>query len=239
MHIGVLEDDPAQLELILALLEEGQHTARGFGLAQTFQEGLKRETFDLVLVDWVLPDGTGGEVIEWVRANIGWHLPVIVVTAQEDEETVVAALQAGADDYIVKPPKPLELLARVSSALRRARPNMLAVLRVGDYEIDVQRERVSVAGEPVTMTQKEFDLSVVLFQNLGKILSRDFLLDKVWGKTVDVDVRTVDTHVSRLRRKLSLDGSRGWKLAPVYGFGYRFDRVDVAAAGRAASAAPE
>jgi len=226
MHIGVLEDDPSQRELILLLLEEGRHTSRGFGLAQAFREGLKRETFDLVLVDWVLPDGTGGEVIEWIRANIGWHLPVIVVTAQEDEETVVAALQAGADDYIVKPPKPLELLARVSSALRRARPNTLAILRVGDYEIDIKRERVSLGGEPITMTQKEFDLSVVMFQNLGKILSRDFLLDKVWGKTTDVDARTVDTHVSRLRRKLTLDGSRGWKLAPVYGFGYRFDRFD-------------
>jgi DNA-binding response OmpR family regulator len=228
MHIGVLEDDPSQRELISLLLEEGQHTSRGFGLAQSFQEGLKRETFDLVLVDWVLPDGTGGQVIEWIRANVGWQLPVIVVTAQEDEETVVAALQAGADDYIVKPPKPLELLARVSSALRRARPNALAILRVGDYEIDIQRERLSLAGEPVAMTQKEFDLAVVLFQNLGKILSRDFLLDKVWGKSADVDARTVDTHVSRLRRKLSLDGSRGWKLAPVYGFGYRFDRVDAA-----------
>jgi two-component system response regulator RegX3 len=226
MHIGVLEDDPSQCELVLALLEEGQHTGRGFGLVQTFEEGLRRETFDLVLVDWVLPDGTGGQVIEWIRANIGWQLPVIVVTAQEDEETVVAALQAGADDYIVKPPKPLELLARVSSALRRARPNALSILRVGDYEIDIQRERLSVAGEPVTMTQKEFDLSVVLFQNLGKILSRDFLLDKVWGKTVEVDARTVDTHVSRLRRKLALDGTRGWKLSPVYGFGYRFDRFD-------------
>lgn len=228
MHIGVLEDDPSQRELILLLVEEGQHTTRAFGLAETFKVGLKRETFDLVLVDWVLPDGSGGEVIQWIRANIGWHLPVIVVTAQEDEQTVVAALEAGADDYIVKPPKPLELLARISSAMRRAKPNTLAILRVGDYEIDIQRERLSLAGQPITMTQKEFDLSVVVFQSMGKILSRDYLLDKVWGQSADVDVRTVDTHVSRLRRKLFLDGSRGWKLAPVYGFGYRFDRVDTA-----------
>lgn len=229
MHVGVLEDDPVQCELILLLLEEGGHTAHGFGSAETFREGLKRETFDLVLVDWVLPDGTGGEVITWLRANIGWHLPVVVVTAQEDEQTVVAALEAGADDYIVKPPKPLELLARLGSALRRARPNALAVLRVGEYEVDIQRQKLSLSGEQLTLTQKEFDLSVVLFQSLGKILSRDHLLDKVWGRTADVDVRTVDTHVSRLRRKLQLDGSHGWKLAPVYGFGYRFDRVDTAA----------
>ena len=226
MHIGVLEDDPSQLELILWLVAEGQHTTRGFGLAETFKAGLKRETFDLVLVDWVLPDGSGGEVIQWVRSNIGWHLPVIVVTAQEDEPTVVAALAAGADDYIVKPPKPLELLARIGSAVRRAKPNTLAILRVGDYEIDIQRERLSLAGEPINQTQKEFDLSVVVFQSVGEILSRDYLLNKVWGKSTDVDARTVDTHISRMRRKLFLDGSRGWKLVPVYGFGYRFDRVN-------------
>jgi len=226
MHIGVVEDDPVQSELMRALLEDGAHTCRGFEAIGPFREGLKQETFDLILLDWILPDGNGGDAIHWIRQNIGWHLPVVVVTAQEDEQTVVAALEAGADDYIVKPPKPMELLARVGAALRRARPNGLDVLRVGDYEIDIQRQRLSLAGEAIATTQKEFDLSVVLFQNLGKILSRDFLLDKVWGRLADVDVRTVDTHVSRLRRKLQLDGSRGWKLLPVYGFGYRFERVD-------------
>ncbi len=226
MHIGVVEDDPAQRELIMALVEDGAHTCRGFDSVAAFQQGLQRETFDLVLLDWMLPDGTGGDVIRWLRQNLGWQLPVVVVTAQEDEETVVSALQAGADDYIVKPPKPLELLARVGAAMRRARPHTLEVLRVGDYEIDIQRQRLSVGGAPVDTTAKEFDLSVVLFRNPGQILSRDHLLDKVWGRSVDVDVRTVDTHVSRLRRKLELDGSRGWRLKPVYGYGYRLERLE-------------
>lgn len=226
MHLGIVEDDPAQRELLLALVEDGGHTTRGFDSVSAFQEGLKRESFDLLLLDWMLPDGTGGDVLRWLRQNQGWQLPVIVVTAQEDEDTVVAALQAGADDYIVKPPKPLELLARVGAALRRARPNTLQVLRVGDYEIDIQHQRLSLGGTALVTTAKEFDLSVVLFQNMGKILSRDHLLDKVWGRTADVDVRTVDTHVSRLRRKLELDGRRGWKLKPVYGYGYRLDRVE-------------
>ncbi len=226
MHIGVLEDDPVQQELILLLLEEGNHTSRGFGSSAELQEAMKAGSFDLLLVDWVLPDSTGGEVIQWLRRTRGWQLPVIVVTAQEDEETVVAALEAGADDYIVKPPKPLELLARITAAARRARPNSLAIVRVGDYEVDIQKQRLTLAGEAITLTQKEFDLALVLLQSPGKILSRDHLLDKVWGRSADVDVRTVDTHVSRLRRKLGLDGSHGWKLWPVYGFGYRFDRVD-------------
>ena len=225
MHIGVLEDDPVQRELLLSLLEDAQHVVRGFALAAELQQGLQQATVDLVLVDWVLPDGTGADVIQWIRRTLGWQMPVIVVTAQEDEATTVAALQSGADDYIVKPPKPMELLARIDAAARRSRPQGLSVLRVGDYEIDIQRQHMSISGRALTLTQKEFDLAVVLLQSPGKILSRDHLLDKVWGHSADVDTRTVDTHVSRLRRKLQLDGSLGWKLAPVDGFGYRFDRV--------------
>lgn len=230
MHIGILEDDPVQQELVQSLVAEGQHTSRAFATAAAFLDALKRETFDLVLIDWLLPDGTGGDVLQWIRANLGWQLPAIVLTAQEEEKAVVSALQAGADDYIVKPPKPLELLARIGAASRRARPAALSVIRVGDYEIDTQNQKMLVAGEPVTLTQREFDLGVVLFQSLGKILSREHLLDKVWGVSADVDARTVDTHVSRLRRKLQIDGSRGWRLVPVYGFGYRLDRVDADAA---------
>ena len=100
------------------------------------------------------------------------------------------------------------------------------MLRAGAYEIDVQRHRIAVEGQPVTVTQKEFDLAVYLLQNPGKLLSRDHLLDRIWGIQAEVGTRTVDTHVSRLRKKLGLDGSRGWKLVPVYGVGYRVERVD-------------
>lgn len=225
MHIGVLEDDPVQAELIVALVEDGGHGCRRFATRAELLEALPRESFDLLLIDWVLPDGTGADVLQWIRSNLGWQLPAIVVTAQEEESVVVAALQAGADDYIVKPPKPMELLARIAAASRRARPNSLGVLRLGEFELDIERQRLLAAGEAVTLTQKEFDLAVVLFQSPGKLLSRDHLLDKVWGISADVDARTVDTHVSRLRKKLQLDGSRGWKLVPIYGFGYRFDRL--------------
>ncbi len=230
MHIGILEDDPVQRELLGTLVRQGQHTCRSFESAASFLEALKQESFDLTLIDWVLPESNGGEVLLWIRKNIGWQLPSIVITARDEESAVVSALEAGADDYIVKPAKPLELLARVNAASRRARPGSLPVLRAGDYEIDIERQRLSVAGTAVELTQKEFDLAVCLFQNLGKLLSRDYLLNKVWGVSADVDVRTVDTHVSRVRRKLSIDGSRGWKLVPIYGFGYRFERVDLASA---------
>jgi DNA-binding response OmpR family regulator len=153
----------------------------------------------------------------------------VVVTAHEDEENVITALSAGADDYVVKPPKLTELLARLTAVTRRAKPSGLSVLRMGAYEADMQRHTLSIDNQPVVMTQKEFDLSVYILQNPGKLLSRDHLLNKVWGFNADVDTRTVDTHVSRLRKKLQLDGSKGWKLVPIYGYGYRFDRVDLAA----------
>lgn len=229
MHIGIAEDDPDQADLLVFWLAGGQHTCRVFPSAAGFLDGLKKESFDLLLIDWMLPDGNGGELLVWVRANLGWDVPVIMVTARDDEETVCTALRAGADDYVVKPPQPAALLARIGAVGRRVRQGGLPVLRMGAYEVDIQRHRVTVQGEPITLTQKEFDLTAYLFQSPGKLLSRDHLLNKVWGLNADVDTRTVDTHVSRLRKKLTLDGSLGWRMVPVYGYGYRFDRVEAAA----------
>ncbi len=226
MHIAILEDDADQRALLELWLGSGQHTSRGFGMAAEFIEGAKKERFDLLLIDWMLPDGTGADVLQWVRQNLGWDIPVLVVTARDDEATVVAALKMGADDYVVKPPKPMELLARLENVARRVKPGGLPVLRLGSFEVDVARHRLTLDGAAITLTQKEFDLSVYLFQNPGKLLSRDHLLNKIWGLNTEVDTRTVDTHVSRLRKKLLLDGSKGWKLTPIYGYGYRFDRVD-------------
>ncbi len=226
MHIGLLEDDEDQRRLISLWLRAGGHTHREYGTIAEMTEGLKRESFDLLLLDWVLPDGNSEEVIHWVRRNLGWEVAVVVLTARDEESGVVQALQAGADDYVVKPPKQNELIARLSAAARRARPGGLPVLHLGVYEVDIQRHVLSMEGAPVSLTQKEFDLAVYLFQSPGKLLSRDHLLNKIWGLNTDVDTRTVDTHGSRLRKKLLLDGSRGWKMSPVYGYGYRLDRID-------------
>jgi DNA-binding response OmpR family regulator len=228
MHIGIAEDDPDQQELLRLWLEGAQHSVVAHGTVAQYIEALKRERFDMLLIDWMLPDGTGADLLQWARGNLGWETPILVLTARDDEETVVSALQAGADDYVVKPPKPAELLARVAALGRRVRSGALPVLRLGAFEIDIQRQRLSLDGEAVVLTQKEFDLSAYLFQNPGKLLSRDHLLNKIWGLNAEVDTRTVDTHVSRLRKKLGLDGSKGWKLVPVYGVGYRFERTESA-----------
>ena len=228
MHIGILEDDDDQRALYGLWVEAAGHSHVDHARVADMLAALERERYDLLLLDWMLPDGSGEQVLQWVRRNLGWDVAVVVLTAREEESVVVQALQAGADDYVVKPPKQAELLARMAAAGRRARPGGLPVLRLGAYEVDVQRHQLTLEGKPVALTQKEFDLAVYLFQNPGKLLSRDHLLNKIWGLNTDVDTRTVDTHVSRLRKKLQLDGSRGWKMSPVYGYGYRLDRVEAA-----------
>ena len=152
MHIAILEDDPDQRDLLELWVSSGQHTSRGFELAATFIEGLKKERFDLLMIDWMLPDGTGAEVLQWVRQNLGWEIPVVVVTARDDEATVVNALKIGADDYLVKPLKPMELLARLANVARRIKPGGLPVLRLGAFEVDVQRHKLSLEGVALTCT---------------------------------------------------------------------------------------
>ena len=233
MHIGVLEDDTDQQALVDLWLRSAQHSVKIFGTVTEMLAALKGGSFDALLLDWMLPDGDGGEVLRWVRQSQGWKLAIVVLTSRDDEQTVVEALQAGADDFVVKPAKQQELNARLQSAARRASPGGLPVMRMGAYEIDVPKHSLLLNGKAVTLTQKEFDLAVYLFQSPAKLLSRDHLLNKVWGVHADVDTRTVDTHVSRLRKKLKLDGAHGWKMSPVYGYGYRLDRVDEAPKGSA------
>lgn len=227
MHIGILEDDLDQQALMELWLKTAQHSVEVFGTVADMLEGLKGGSFDALLLDWMLPDGNGGEVLRWVRERLGWKLAIVVLTSRDDEKTIVEALQAGADDYVVKPARQQELDARILSAARRASPGGLPVLRMGVYEIDVPKQTLRMNGTAVTMTQKEFDLSVYLFQNPAKLMSRDHLLNKIWGIHSEVDSRTVDTHVSRIRKKLKLDGSQGWKTVPVYGYGYRLERVEL------------
>ncbi|GAB7538505.1 response regulator transcription factor [Burkholderia sp. 22PA0099] len=226
MLTAVLEDDADQRDLIMLWLEHGGHRAQGFATGAAFTEALKNDRYQLLVIDWMLPDTTGDAMIQWVRDNLGWNVPVIVLTARDDEQTVLTALRAGADDYLVKPARSAEMLARIAAVARRYGLGGKAPLTLGAYEIDIQRVRISVNGTAVDLTQKEFDLAVYMFQSPGQLLSRDHLLNRVWGVHADVDTRTVDTHVSRLRKKLQLDGSNGWKVIPIYGYGYRCVRLD-------------
>lgn len=229
MRIAVLEDDATQVELYRLWFSTAQHQCSFFGTIAEFIAALRNERFDLLLVDWVLPDGTGDQALRWVRETLGWEIPVICVTLRDAEQDVVNALRQGADDYLVKPPKYFELLARIESLARRSRGAQLPVLRLGTYEINQENREILMAGRAVELTQKEYDLACYLFQNPGRLLSRVHLLEAIWGLQAEIDTRTVDTHVSRIRRKLRIYPENGWEIISVYGYGYRLESANVPA----------
>jgi DNA-binding response OmpR family regulator len=227
MRIAIVEDDASQADLVRLWLVGAGHACHTFGRGREFMRVMTRDSFDLLVLDWELPDVNGDAILAWVRANVREAVPVLFTTARDAEADIVAALKAGADDYLVKPLRKQELLARVEALGRRARPQPRAAetLHVGEFEIDVDRRVVSRRGASVDLTQKDFDLAVFLFRNVGNLVSRGHILESVWGRTSDLNTRTVDTHISRLRSKLGLVPENGWKLTAVYQHGYRLEQL--------------
>lgn len=232
MRIAIVEDDLAQSDLVRVWLAGAGHGCHVFSRGRDFMRVMARDSFDLLILDWELPDVNGDAVLAWVRANIRDPIPILFTTARDAEADIVQALKGGADDYLVKPLRKQELLARVEALGRRARPQPRAsdVLRIGEFEVDLDRRQVHRHGTVVELTQKDFDLAVFLFRNIGNLVSRGHILESVWGRSSDLNTRTVDTHVSRLRSKLGLVPQNGWKLSAVYQHGYRLEQVDPASA---------
>jgi DNA-binding response OmpR family regulator len=158
----------------------------------------------------------------------GGKSSVIFINCSDSEEELAEALSSGADDFIGSSVRCRELVARVGAVLRRRLPAHFSRATLSDtdpYRFDIVAKRVHVAGVPVTMTDKEFELSLFLFRNQGRVMSRAHLLESVWGSSLSTTSRTVDTHVSRIRRKLGLRPEIGFRLSAAYGNGYRLDRV--------------
>jgi DNA-binding response OmpR family regulator len=181
-------------------------------------------------MDWILPDGSGDELLSWVRDKFGWSLPVIFVTARVAESDVAAMLRLGADDYVCKPIRYVELGARIEALIRRRAVvendrQPIGRVAVGNLMLDPTARSAQIDGEAVALTAKEFDLALLFLRNLGTLFNRQTLLDKVWEGGGELDSRTVDTHMSRIRRKLLLEPSHGWQLTTVYGHGYRLEQI--------------
>lgn len=222
MRLGILEDEATQISIYELLFSSTQYQYDFFGTIATFLVALRQEKYDLLIIDWMLPDGTAEEAIKWVRKNVDWRIPIICVTSRNNESDVVNALHLGADDYFVKSQRYFELLARIDSLARRVREKQdSANLQFGLYEINPKDQEITIAGKNVGLTQKEFALARYLFQNPNKLLSRVHLLEKIWGLAAEIDTRTVDTHISRLRNKLHLSPKSEWDITTVYGYGYR------------------
>ena len=229
MRIAILEDDPDQAELVTLWLQDAGYSVACESSSAGFIRAIRRDSFDLYLLDWIVPVLSGIEVLRKLRNEMGDNTPVIVATVKDKEQSIVRALEAGADDYIVKPMRQAELAARVAAILRRAGIGATSdpVFDAAPYEIDIRRQSLSLEGEEISLTNREFELAVFLFRNAGKLLSRSHILDAIWGiDNESVSTRTVDTHVSRLRKKLGLNEVSGWTLTAVYQHGYRMERVE-------------
>ena len=225
MRIALLEDDAHQAQLMQVWVEAAGHDCRMYSAGKPFIEALQRDSHDLLLLDWLLPDINGDEVLIWVRKHLGWQIPVIFVTQKDNETDVVRALELGADDYMTKPVKPLEMLARITALGRRSQAlNEDTLLEFGDFKIDVTAHAIARDGVRIELTHKEFELVLFLFRNIGRLLSRSHILEHVWGHSEQLNTRTVDTHISRIRSKLDLNPENGWRLSGVYHHGYRLER---------------
>jgi DNA-binding response OmpR family regulator len=228
VRIALLEDDAQQAKLVSLWLEAAGHACQIFEAGKTFIKTVSHDSFDLLVLDWNLPDISGDEVLAWVRQRVDWRIPVLFVTARDSEEDIVHALERGADDYMIKPIRRMELLARISALGRRVQGNggERDIIDTGDLVFDLAGRTITRGGEPIELTGKEFELALFLIKHTGRILSRGHILESVWGRSPDLNTRTVDTHVSRIRKKLDLNPERGWRLSAIYQHGYRLERIE-------------
>ncbi len=229
MKIAFVEDDPIQRKPVCTWIEDAGHSCISFDTCEAYlQEARKSNHFDLLLLDWGMPDISGLELLRILRGEQGQTLPIMFLTCRDEEKDIVAALKNGADDYLVKPPRQMELLARIDAlSRRRFRPQSKPTkMRFGPFELDTHSRQLHKNGQLVTLTQKEFSLAHYLLSNLGQIITRQELLEKVWRQSANINTRTVDTHISRLRKKLELIPEHGWQLTAVYQYGYRLDWLE-------------
>lgn len=243
MRIGLLEDDTDLIDIISLWFADTGDQVQAYTTGESFRKGVLAEQFDVLVLDWHLPDTTGIVELKWLRGEIGSKVPVIFNTCREDEESVVEALDNGADDYLVKPVSKEVVIARIKALHRRHRYALVAANKIVEldsdpaqmdgiedyspYQINYAQRMISVDSKKIKLTNKEFELAAFMFKNASSLVSRDYLLDTIWGMRADLNTRTVDTHISRIRTKLGLSADVGWQLASIYQRGYRLYRVEV------------
>lgn len=227
MRIAALDDETCQLELIKHTMEGIGHECHMYTEGKTLLRDLRQQTFDLLILDWSLPDVSGPTVVKWIRQDLASRLPILFVTNRREEADMIEGLTAGADDFMVKPIRVGELEARVRALLRRAYPRQHeAEVSFGPYHFMLHSRVLQVNGVPVELKHREYELALFLFQNLGRLLSREHLREAVWGLGPDAPSRSLDTHISRLRTKLDLRPANGFLLSAIYGLGYRLEAID-------------
>lgn len=226
MQIAIVDDDPDIASLMTLWLEEEGHSCTYYSSGQDFIKAIRNKNFDIVLLDWIMPEFDGEQTLNWIKNHEDIDVPVIFVTQKATEDDVAKILTLGADDYITKPVRHKEMIARINAVARRTNPRLDdEVIELDPYRIDTTSREVSISGENIKLTEKEFKLVLFLFRNVGRLLSRDHILSAVWGYDLGMNTRTVDTHMSRIRKKLDIDPDKGWRLSSIYHQGYRLEHL--------------
>ncbi len=208
--VYIVEDDESIREIEKIALENGGHRVHDFGNASTFLKKIEEKSPDLAILDIMLPDMDGYEIVRRMKAaKSSKKIPIIMVTARTTEVDMIRGLDIGADDYIKKPFSVIEFITRVKAVLRRTMAEEEAsVLSVGEVFMDNERHMVYVDETPAVLTYKEYELLKLLMSNTGIVMTRDVIMDRVWGTEFEGESRTVDMHIKTLRHKLGESGSR-------------------------------
>jgi DNA-binding response OmpR family regulator len=227
MRIAVLDNDRSQADLICQVLGSAGHACQSFDNGKDLLSQLRKDNYDMLILDWQVADLTGVEVMRRAKEKMPANTPVMFLTSSSAEDDIVAGIGAGADDYMIKPLRRGELVARVQALLRRAYPaqNGAEQLQFGPYIFETRPGRLLMDGVVIEVTHKEFYLALLFFRNIGRPLSRAYIHEAVWVRETAVPSRTMDTHVSRVRNKLHLRPENGFRLVPVYSYGYRLEKL--------------
>jgi DNA-binding response OmpR family regulator len=230
MRIAVLDNDRSQAELVCQVLSAAGHSCQFFDSGKELLAQLRKDNTDLLLMDWPAGDQEAAEIVRRAKEKMAPEAPVMFLVGNSAEDDIVAGMTAGADDYLVKPLRRGELVARVSALLRRAYPAQTGTepLQFGPYVFETRPGRLLKDGSVIDVTQKEFYLALLFFRNIGRPLSRAYIHEAVWVRETAIPSRTMDTHVSRVRNKLHLRPENGFRLVPVYSYGYRLEKLGAA-----------
>ncbi len=227
MRIAVLDNDRSQADLICQVLTSAGHVCQSFDNGKDMLAQMRKDSVDMLILDWQVSDLNGADVVRRAKEKLTASTPIMFLTNSSAEDDIVAGISAGADDYMIKPLRRGELVARVQALLRRAYPsqNGAEQLQFGPYIFETRPGRLLMDGVVIDVTHKEFYLALLFFRNIGRPLSRAYIHEAVWIRETAVPSRTMDTHVSRVRNKLHLRPENGFRLVPVYSYGYRLEKL--------------
>jgi DNA-binding response OmpR family regulator len=227
MRVGIADGESEVVAHLKLIVQELGHDAVGFSDSSSLKQALSNTKFDLVILDWNIPDSDGCSILHWLDTTLPKRPPVIMMTSRSAKRDITEALHAGADDYITKPENRSVIAARVSALLRGTLPTGAFDTEVtyGKYTMNRLDQSVTIHGKTVFLTAKEFELTEMFFKNADRTLSRNYIMEAIWRTTATLATRTLDMHISRVRAKLDLRAENGFRIVTIFGYGYRLETL--------------